>query len=165
MSINEFHDVNSFSFSYSAAHCIQRKSLETALLPHEIIVRLGAYNLTKTHENGVIQKNVSAIIIHPDWNAFDVSFDADIAILVLGSNITFTDHIQPVCMPVNGVAENMSGSVVGYGVRKRSIYAEIPTRITVNALNSSHCFREDDVVRLYSSERTFCGGMPVRLCG
>lgn len=154
------HDVvSNFDFSNSAAHCIQRKNSETELLPHQVIVRLGAYNLTKATERGVVERNVSAIFVHPDWDPFSDSFDVDITILILSSNITFTDDIQPVCMPANGVAENMAGSVVGYGVRRGTVSAEIPKRIIVNVLNSSHCFREDDTLRTHSSERTFCGGM------
>ncbi|KAG4071549.1 hypothetical protein HA402_011703 [Bradysia odoriphaga] len=144
----------------TAAHCILKKGSVIELLPHEVVVRLGAYNLTNTNETGVIHRNVSDIFIHPDWDAFEKRFDADIAILVLTKNITFNGNIQPVCMPsANSVPGSMVGTVVGYGFRKNNkIHAEIPRRVVVRAVSSSHCFRKDDAVRPYSSERTFCGG-------
>lgn len=129
------------------------------LLPHEVVVRLGAFNLTNTNETGVIQRNVSKIFIHPDWDSFERRFDADVAILVLSENVTFNNNIQPVCIPTTGFNGNMVGTVVGYSFRKGDeIHAEIPRRVVVRAVSSAHCFRQDDAVRPYSSDRTFCGG-------
>ncbi|KAG4072226.1 hypothetical protein HA402_005948 [Bradysia odoriphaga] len=148
----------SYRHILTAAHCIQKRNSENVLSPHEMVVRLGSYNLTNNNETGAIQRNVSAIYIHDEWDPFGDSFDADIAILVLSKNVTFTDDIQPVCMPANGVTENIEGSVVGYVVRRSTIHAEIPRRIIVRSVNSSHCFREGNVDAAFSSNRTFCGG-------
>ncbi|KAG4077910.1 hypothetical protein HA402_013844 [Bradysia odoriphaga] len=142
----------------TAAHCFHKKWSEAALSPHEVVVRLGAYNLTNSNEKGVVQGNVSDIIIHDDWEPFERRFDADIAILVLSESITFTDDIQPVCMPASGVPQNIEGIVVGYGVRINKTQAGIPRRIVVRAVNSSHCFRENGAVISFTSNRTFCGG-------
>lgn len=142
----------------TAAHCIQQKYSENTLLPHEIVVRLGAYNLTDTNEKGVIQRNVSEIFLHPDWDVFETNFDANIAILVLSENVTFTDDIQPVCMPADdGVIENMEGSVIAYGVGRPNTYAKVAKRIIVRGVSISRCILEDVTIATYASNRTFCG--------
>ncbi len=130
----------------------------TKLTRDKVVVRLGAYNLTNIEEKGVVLRNVSNIIIHPDWNAFENSFDADIAILVLSETITFNYDIQPVCMPRDGIARNIEGVVVGWGIQENSSYAEIPKQTSIKAIDDSHCLRDDIGISEYTSARTFCGG-------
>lgn len=142
----------------SAAHCIQRKNSMNSLSPHEVVVRLGTYNLTETNEKGAVQRNVSEIFIHPDWDVYDDVFDADIAILVLTENITFTHVIKPACLPGEGFIRNVVGTVVGWGLTENLTYAEIPRKTTFRAINDSHCYRIDYGIASFSSARTFCGG-------
>lgn len=143
---------------FPAAHCIHRKFNFRKLTPQEVVVRTGAYNLTNQNEEGVIHRNVSRIIIHPDWNAFEIAFDADIAILVLSSNITFSNNVQPICIPSESVVENIEGIVVGWGIHENNSLADIPRQASVKVINDSHCFREDQSIAVFSSTRTFCGG-------
>lgn len=121
-------------------------------------MRLGAYNLTDKNERGVIERNVAEIFIHPDWDVYDNKFDADIAILLLSENITFTYDIQPVCIPGDGVIENIIGTVVGWGLMENTSYAEIPRQTSIKAISDAHCFRTDIGIAAYTSARTFCGG-------
>lgn len=136
---------------------------QISLSTNEVVVRLGAYNVTNTNEKGVILKNVSAIFMHPEYDAFASNCDADIAILVLSDNITFTNYIQPVHLPANVVTENMQGTVVGYSHRKKTgeVHAETPRRIIVNAVSWAECYRQDASTASYTSNRTFCGSMLV----
>lgn len=117
-------------------------------------MRLGAYNLTDKNERGVIERNVAEIFIHPDWDVYDNKFDADIAILLLSENITFTYDIQPVCIPGDGVIENIIGTVVGWGLTENTSCAEILRQIYIKAIS----FRTDIGIVAYTSARTFCGG-------
>lgn len=122
-------------------------------------MRLGAYNITDRNEKGVVQRNVSDIFVHPDWDVYASTFDADIAILVLSENVTFTYDIQPVCMPAEGVKDNVEGIVVGWGLRENLIKADIPRQTSVRAIKETHCFREGDGIAPFTSARTFCAGI------
>lgn len=127
--------------------------------PHKVTVRLGTYNITNQREEGAVHMNVSKIFIHPDWKVLHRSYDADIAILVLSENINFTNYIQPVCMPTDGLRENSEGVVVGWGMQENGIMTEIPKQASVKVINASQCLRESDGLTTFTSERSFCGGI------
>lgn len=127
-------------------------------LAADIVVKLGAYNLLENSEEGAIVMNVMHIFIHPDWKVYEEAYDADIAILLLSEEITFTDLIQPVSLPaddefIDGTTINLTGTIVGWGVT-----VEYPSQATIKALNDSYCYRSDHGTVTLSSQRTFCGG-------
>lgn len=131
--------------------------------PNELVAHLGAYNLTSKNETGSIRANVAQIFVNPDWEPFSKNFDADLAIVVLSLNITFTDYIRPVCVPggsadINSGFIDLKGTVVGWGSTKNGIYEDIPRQAFVQALNDSYCYTKDNAMASYSSGRTFCGG-------
>ncbi|XP_037040377.1 protein artichoke-like [Bradysia coprophila] len=142
----------------TAAHCIHGKFSNVILSPDELTVRLGAYNLTATNESGVVNRNVTQIHVHPDWNVLEEKYDADIAILVLNENVTFSSQIRPVCVPMDDdTIEGDKGTVVGWGLTENGTAEGIPRQTDSMALNDSYCYRADNVIARYSSERSFCG--------
>lgn len=60
---------------------------------------LGKYDLKSELERGSVQRNVSEIILHPNWRYASEKWDADLAMLVLESPVSFSTFIQPVCLP------------------------------------------------------------------
>ncbi|KAG4072242.1 hypothetical protein HA402_005964 [Bradysia odoriphaga] len=142
----------------TAAHCIQAKAKSVPLPPDEITVRLGAYNLTDRSEVDVVDKSVTRIHLHPDWQFNEEKYDADIAILVLNENISFSNHIRPVCMPPgNYLIDGLVGTVVGWGETENGTAEGIPKKIEINALNDTFCYETDKGIARYASERSFCG--------
>ncbi|XP_070492364.1 coagulation factor IX-like [Chironomus tepperi] len=101
----------------TAAHCIEGKYRYYVLLEKDILVILGAHNLETRDEPGRITSIVRDIHIHHEWNPFVASYDADIAILELGTNFYFNEYIQPICIaaPNSQAALKTDGIVVGYG--------------------------------------------------
>lgn len=51
----------------TAAHCIHEKQ-KTRVNARNILILLGAYDLSNLNQNGVFSVAPSEIIIHPDWN-------------------------------------------------------------------------------------------------
>lgn len=47
--------------------------------------------------SSVVKKNLKQIIPHPNYNEY--TFDNDIALMELDSPVTFSDYIQPICLP------------------------------------------------------------------
>lgn len=147
------------NYGLSAAHCVSRTS-SASLVPDDVLVILGAYNL-RSNEEGVVKEGVLEIRVHPDWNPYSGRYDADIAILNLNQSVSFTNYIQPVCIPDdNAIVEGFLGSIVGWGFTENgsNAHVEYPLKTETNALNASYCYTTDPFVSHISSGRTFCGG-------
>lgn len=153
-------NIRMFKNKISGAHCIQQKNSMLQLLPVDVVVLLGAYDLTLSNETEVIQSNVSDIYVHPDWDAYDVKYDADLAILTLKEIVSFTDYIRQVCMPGdNIVIDGVRGSVAGWGLTENDAGPNLAftKHAFVRVLNDSYCYTNDSATAARSSLRTFCG--------
>ena len=106
---------------------------------------------------------VKIIEIHDDWNPNTESFDADIALVTLTDDVTFSRYIQPICLIDFGskVASSEKGFVAGYGISKLKTkvqphilqYTEIPIQ-----KSNEECFYTKPSLIDLSSNRTFCAG-------
>lgn len=148
----------------AAAHCMQDKGAARPLFPGDIEVLLGAYNLSACDDD-VVRRNVAVIKIHPDWNVNADKFDADVAILVLSENVTFTTHIGPISLPAVGVVVDPSttidinGTIVGWGATENSSHgSDIPRHAAIRTYNNSYCFLTDNEALRISSKNSFCAG-------
>lgn len=101
----------------TAAHCIESKKIgqgkSKKKLPVDIIVYLGRHSLNSTTELDSVTRNVVEIFVHRDWRTGNDKYDADLAILVLEQEVTFSHFIQPVCLTdETKIAEYEDGYVV-----------------------------------------------------
>ncbi len=63
------------------------------------LVRMGDHNLESTEDDATAENyNIVRTIHHKEYNS--TSFENDVALLVLHRNVTYTDEIHPVCLPV-----------------------------------------------------------------
>lgn len=123
-------------------------------VPDDLYVQLGMYSLTASLVGGVKNISVSEIHVHHEWEgASEIRYDADIAIILLSDNVTFTNHILPVCMPPDDeVSDGVKGFIVGWGVAE-----DIPKHALITALNNTYCYTTTYYVDYPLSARTFCG--------
>ena len=146
----------------TAAHCIQDKGISQPLLIREMIVLVGVYDLNNHFEAGRASFGIQSINMHPDWNPHADSFDADIAVLVLENQVTFSATIQPICLPIlsSNVAAINKGFVVGYGKSEdeTKLHENIPKIIETPIHKNEDCFYKNYLLAKLSSRRTFCGG-------
>ena len=49
-------------------------------------------------ELGFEKRGVRKFFVHPDWKPFDVSYDADIAIIAMDSPVEYSKYIRPICV-------------------------------------------------------------------
>lgn len=78
---------------------MQEKRTENIRKAEEALFYLGKhYLLSQPNERDVIISGVSQLIVHPSYNAYVDSYDADIAMAVLLRSITFTNFIRPICI-------------------------------------------------------------------
>jgi secreted trypsin-like serine protease len=129
--------------------------------PKDIFVILGAHNLEVRHEDQRITSSVHAIHVHHDWNPYVASFDADIAILELASDVHFNNYIQPICIaaPDSVAALKTDGLVVGFGRSEHRTIENIARVITSPIHSPQICAGSSDHESLLT-HRTFCGGFP-----
>lgn len=83
--------------------------------PEDLTILLGRYNLDLTDERGSHREYVSDINIHPQWKRSTLSYDADIAIITMQRQISFSINIRPVCFPPlsdKKPIENLEGIIV-----------------------------------------------------
>lgn len=98
------------------------------------------------------------IIIHPEWDINSTRYDADLSIVVLQDVMTFTDHIQPVCLPSisNGYVTE-TGISVFYRTSENK-EKELQTEFEIPSVNASHCYTLKHELAFISSPRIFCAG-------
>ena len=107
----------SHQFVITAAHCVKDVS------PSNLIVRIGEYNvldLSETHRH--IDKRIKLLIVHSSFNK--ESYEYDIALLKMASEVPFQPNIIPICLPsTTSLLVGKTGSVTGWG--RRSEYGSI----------------------------------------
>ena len=106
---------------------------------------------------------VSKFVVHPSYNAFVESFDADIAIAVLHRTIQFSNFIKPICLwtQTSNYYDIISkqGVVAGWGKTETSVSAsDKPYFAELPVVDESTCLRSNPVFSQITSRRSFCVG-------
>lgn len=132
------------------------KSGQLKYKPSDITILLGAHNLD-THENNRKNASVKSINIHSEWNSYESSYDADIAVLELLDEIQFNDFIQPICLieTDSDKFETSQGKIIGFGKSDNSETENIATVSESSIINYQLCTTNKDLESLLSP-RTFC---------
>ena len=117
--------------------------------------------MNKSDELGVIRVQISSIKLHNDWNSQKETYDADIAILRLTNTISFTNYIQPACLPSSNFNPfEIDGTVVGYGFSDdtKGDHEMRPKFVEISSITQEDCLIGRDVIARISSKRMFCAG-------
>jgi serine protease 56 len=107
--------------------------------------------------------SVSKIILHPDWNANDSRYHADIAMIIMKESIEFNNFIQPVCLP-NEIfnRQNFSGFIAGWGRSNEfERHAMRPSQLEIPVNDDWSCFTKFNDLAWSASivrDSMFCGG-------
>lgn len=107
-------------------------------------------------------RGASSILIHPDWDFFKDSYDADIAMIKMNQQVTYTRLIKPVCMPYATFdVFSFTGVIAGYGLTENSItFTEEKSakHVEIPSTTQESCFLDYPEYARLLSTRTFCGG-------
>lgn len=128
--------------------------------PSEIIALFGAHDLTYVNEPGRLSLSPQEIHIHNEWNHHNLSYDADIALLVFESGKIRSSHlIQPICLWTSrSELIETEGKVVGWGRNELGIIGKVPKKTQVPIFTNEECFLDTIELVKLSSKRTFCAG-------
>jgi len=97
----------------TAGHCVEGSTNS----PNNFKVKAGVFKEGSDNEAGEVEVEVKAIHLHPKFSDHEVPL-WDIALIELKSPITFSNHIQPVCLPTADdtvAVEPNSAWVTGWG--------------------------------------------------
>ncbi|KAF3847415.1 hypothetical protein F7725_020443 [Dissostichus mawsoni] len=140
----------------TAAHCVQDDGRTRYSQPGTWEVYLGLH-IQRKIGSSVVKKNLKKIIPHPNYNEY--TFDNDIALMELDSPVTFSDYIQPICLP-SSTHDFPTGNTVwitGWGAtREGGTAATILQKAQVRIINHSVC---NDLMAGQITSRMFCAGV------
>lgn len=97
----------------TAGHCVSGRENN----PDQFAVRLGGFDRDVEDEEGRVQIDAEKIDLHPDYSSF-LGARNDVAVITLAELVTFTERIQPVCVPTEdeGVDDEPNSCIVtGWG--------------------------------------------------
>ena len=86
------------TFKLITAHCVQDKEVKEIRVTTESYVYLGKNDLDNFNEPDSVKKEIEKFVIHPKWNPFDIRYEADIAIIIMDSDVKYSDYIIPICL-------------------------------------------------------------------
>lgn len=124
---------------------------------------MGKYDLSDVNEIGSTEIVATEFYVHPDWitkDDEDSSYDADIALILLKQIVTFSDVIQPICLPEFSQKKIVGeGTVVGWGSSSSDEnHSSILKKMIVPIVNGTHCYTSTSELAKYGSDRMFCAG-------
>ncbi|XP_076766249.1 venom protease-like [Xylocopa sonorina] len=139
----------------TAAHCAERDDL--------YMVRLRALTLRSKKDKESIDVNIEEKFINPGYNS--ISHSGDIAVLRLAEDITFTDYIRPICLPVEDSLRyrDFTGTlpfVAGWGrIYHHGPLSDVLLEVQVPVITNTLCReRYSRIKRLAINGGTLCAG-------
>ncbi|KAG8201099.1 hypothetical protein JTE90_028769 [Oedothorax gibbosus] len=124
----------------TAAHCIVSSRRGTTMRPRQLRVRLGDYDLTTDADGATpVDVEIESVI---KYKGFDLrTFQNDVAILLLKTEVVFDKHVFPICLPFDAfIGEDLANrnafaagwGTVSYGGPASPKLQEVQLRIWEN---------------------------------
>lgn len=151
--------LNCFCLLIIAAHCLHPKNGKL-LNSQELLVVLGAHDLSLKHENGRKSIYADEIILHPNWNAKEPSrYNDDIAIIKMTESVIFSEFIRPICI-TNEMLNFGKGKVVGWGAsRNFGEFENISRIVELPIIKLDRCLLENYLLAPIAWKDSFCAGI------
>lgn len=99
------------NYVLTAAHCIN------TTVDSDMVIIAGMHKQSLTTETNTRQvRSVSRVHIHPQYEM--TYYSNDIALLRVNTSFTYTDYVQPACLPVTDPADDDEVIIVGWGTNR-----------------------------------------------
>lgn len=149
----------------TAAHCVKGKDLPRHWDLYS--VRLGEYD-TETDTDCVVEHNhrycsdptidikIEEKMAHELYDPYDVNQHHDIALLRMEEEVTFTNYIKPICLPIskellNQDYTNLNMTVAGWGKTETKSESKVKLKVQVPVKSKKEC------APVYSTRRVSLG--------
>jgi hypothetical protein len=145
----------------TSAHCIQDKSENEPISPEQSNFVVGKHNLKARHEKGFKIMAIERFVMNPGWKPNRRNYDADIAVAILQTPLTYQHNIKPICLGPETEATSeifgLKGVVAGWGYsEEKSLNVGIPRIVEIPIINDDTCIEENDLLNYIMTYRTFC---------
>ncbi|XP_024149205.1 elastase 2 [Oryzias melastigma] len=134
----------------TAAHCIGSRTYR---------VYIGKHDLTANNEAGSIAISPERIIVHENWDSYNIR--NDIALIKLSTPVTFSNTITPACLPNSGeiLDDGAPCYVTGWGrLWTGGPIADILQQALLPVVGHSTCTRPDWWGTLVTTNMICAGG-------
>jgi len=124
-----------------ASHCVDGYVNQ----PGRFHMKVGTYDYHSMNETGEVIVDVTQVVMHPMYGK-PHQYAHDMSLLKLKTPLKWTDHIQPVCLPVNEddlLVEGKPMIVTGWGATSEGgpISSQL-RQVVVPSLSMDHCVKE-----------------------
>lgn len=138
----------------TAAHCIYDHDYHFVYPAGDFSVIAGAHNW-RNYEKGQQRLNVAQIIMHESYNK-PSELNNDIALLKLDGTLSYTEAVQPVCLPNEKASVGDECTVSGWGDQQNGAgnYADILRFVLMPVLPDPVCDRANNGI----TNNMFCAG-------
>uniref|UniRef100_A0A0N5CBG2 limulus clotting factor C n=1 Tax=Strongyloides papillosus TaxID=174720 RepID=A0A0N5CBG2_STREA len=108
-------------------------------------IKAGVYDHYKMNETGETLHKIKKVHLHPNYQGYP-NYERNIALIELENQITFNDHVQPICLPStdkNVVVEPNSAWVTGWGfIEKKGYCSDKLKQVNLPFVNENTCDSE-----------------------
>ncbi|XP_051910437.1 suppressor of tumorigenicity 14 protein homolog [Hippocampus zosterae] len=125
----------------TAAHCVQDKGSLRHSRADQWEALLGQRVLGRANER-TVRRKVMRIVAHPDFDR--LTFDNDVALMELDSDVPLNQHIWPICLPspAHRFPAGQEAWITGWGAgREGGVAGSILQKARVRIIDSSPCNR------------------------
>lgn len=125
--------------------------------PSDFKIVLGLTDLQDEKEPWRVSVLAKKVIVHPNWDDNGLTFDGDIAILILSENITFGKQIQPICIPNDKISTIKSGEISSWARYKNAHgFSTKPRKATVQIIKDHDCYETEPELASIAWNKSFC---------
>lgn len=145
----------------TAGHCVKKKN-GYKVNPDDLVLKIGVHNIQDWTEETSVTKSVLNIKIHEQYDVGAI-LNNDIAVLTLGTPVTFTDYIRPVCLWTGDsdleLVVGKIASVVGWGKDEKGAPATPEPKVAkVPIVSTTTCKASKVEFFKLTSDTTLCAG-------
>lgn len=142
----------------TAGHCVEGNTNS----PKSFRVKLGVFDQRKDNEKGEVVMEIEKIFLHPKFENVHGVPVYDVALLKLKSPVSFTDHIQPVCLPKSDaglINSKHSATITGWGTKEQGglLTPSNLRQVVVPMVNQTVC--DDAYGDQIFNPTMFCAGL------
>jgi hypothetical protein len=125
--------------------------------PEEVYALVGVNEIKDKMKPTTSKLEFIKLINHKNWNPIaGTNYDYDIALIELKKEITFSNLIQPVCLPnVNENVYEVSGTIVGHGITNSIIFkpSSKMKHVEISSVKDNKCLYKVPLLANIGSER------------
>uniref|UniRef100_H3DFT8 Suppressor of tumorigenicity 14 protein homolog n=1 Tax=Tetraodon nigroviridis TaxID=99883 RepID=H3DFT8_TETNG len=140
----------------TAAHCVQDEGTLRLSQPGSWEAYLGLH-VQQNIKKSVVVRNLKRIIPHPNYNEY--TYDNDVALMELDSPVTYSDYIQPICLPApqHDFPVGETVWITGWGAtREEGPAATVLQKAQVRIINQDTC---NSLMGGQITSRMLCAGV------